>query len=149
MAVALAPTVSKSVPHIANTQRFVFEIPSVLASGSSPIYDLPVTAAAGTIMQFRVAYSGDTQTSFHIGTRDFDFRDTIEEILRAEEIVRCFQFNHLCVIYENTDTAPATTAKGQTGVAELHLIVDNDGATNATGVIQMELIIQAPGLGGV
>lgn len=151
MATPLTPVVSKHLPHLGNMQRFVYEIPSVLPSSTSPRYELDIMTSTGKIAQLRVNYDPgvglDTDVKLYIFTSDLGARKTIDHLIETPTIDDgCFsQAGELGIYFENTDPAVANPAKGTTGIANLYVEVDNLGATNPTGTVSLELIIQAAG----
>ena len=97
----------------------------------------------------RYAYPTQTDTQAIILTADLAVRATIEEIIRTPVVDRCFQQGNLGIIFENTDPTPPSTLCvdiGLSGVNKLYLEIDNLGAS-ATGLIQLEIIIQVSGAG--
>lgn len=150
MATALTSVVSKRLPQQPNILRFVYEIPSVLPSSTSPRYNLEIDNDNGEILQLRINYTGNTTVEVFIFTADLGVRGTIDHLIETPSITDgCFSQGNLGIWFENTDPDPSPLAKGGTGTSRLYLELDNSGATNPTGVVSVELIIRGYGSAGV
>lgn len=140
MATLLPPDSVRLLPHLANLHRFLFTVPSVLAESSSPRYALQVDHGTGILKQVRAVWPNATTVSLYLGAKDDNYRDTLNEVYRAENVTRmCNSCGILEVIFENTDTYTASTA----GNPFLYVEVDNLGGSLTTGMISLEIIILA------
>ena len=143
MATPLTPVLRKFLNHLPRYQRFVYDIPSVLPASTSPRYELLVHSDEGIVQQLRINYPTVTDVAAFIFTSDLGARNTLEHLMETPVITDgCFSQGNLGIIYENTDPVPV----GKCGVELLYIEFDNTGAS-ATGVIQLELIIQVDGSG--
>ena len=153
MATPLTPVVSKGLPFQGNAHRYVYEIPSVLVSSTSPRYELDIATDAGRIEQVRLNYPGVPPGSFtdvvgFIFTSDLGTRGSIDHLIETPVISDgCFsQAGNMGIYFENTDPTPASTSKlGSGGVPRLYVEIDNNGTSFATGTLSLEIIIKAAG----
>lgn len=143
MATLLTPASKRKLPHIPNLHRFVYSVPSVLAGSSSPRYLLPVDHNAGILRQIRFFWVNSTTLSLFLGTSDTDFRGTLDEIYRSENTSGfCPPASSLSLIFENSD-ALVNPGLGSQKQPNLYLEIDNANLGDPTGIISLELIIQA------
>jgi len=150
MATALTPTLQKYMRRLPSYQRFVYDIPSVLAASTSPRYELLINSDEGKIDQLRINYPNITDIKAFIFTSDLGARGTIDHLIETPVIDDgCFSQGNLGILFENTDPEPPSTLDcdlDPKGVYKLYIEIDNTGAS-PTGVISLELIIQVNAAG--
>lgn len=139
MATPLTLDVDQQYELLPRLWRYEFVIPSVAASSTSARFSVSTRANEGRIVYVRLAYDNAEEITFHVYTVDGAVRESINEILRVEEIVRCL------TLPLPEKGIPYTNADGEKCDTELYFDVDNVG-TGPTGDITVELLTTHEGI---
>ena len=116
------------------------DIAAVAANTSSSRVGFPIGSKGGILKQVAIHTGNTILFDFRLFTGSSGVAGSVVEIYRAVDVTQFWQKEGLRIIFSNTDTP-------QTGT--MYIELDNRSLVAGTGIITLQLFIQAPGTGRV